>query len=279
MEAARGPQGRTYAIPVNYSTVGLWVNDELFAQAGIKKIPTTWNELADAAAATTHGETVGLCIVPTWERMTLFALQQNGGLVSADGKHMMVLDGRTRYAVDWIVDLLKSGTAATPDALGASWCGDAFAKGKTAMAVEGAWMLPSMKQAPNVHWSVHELPVGSRKATLAYTGELGISSTSKNPDAAWLLLNYMASPDAQSELARAGLAVPAMEGVSFPEALRPFSEGIDYATVWSLPPGFFNSVLITADNEMSAVLEGEQSVSGMLDRIDEVGKQMLEESP
>ena len=73
-----------------------------------------------------------------------------------------------------------------------------------------------------------------------------------------------------------GVGVPAMTGVPYPKQLETFADGIEHATVWSLPAGFFNSVLITADNEMSAVLEGKQTVPGMLREIDAIGTTMLE---
>ena len=288
LESVRGPRGLTYGLPLNFSTVALVTNDDMLRSAGITHAPTTWAELeADARKLTTKqgagggiGEHSGLCLVPTWERLLLLALQQNGGIVSKDGTTMEVDKPQTRTAINWAVHMLKSHAATTPVDAGASWCGDAFGKQKAAMALEGAWMLPPMHdQFPDVHYSVHPLPAGARKATLAYSGDLAISSTTKNPDASWLLLDYLGSPGAQEKLSETGLAVPAMTGVPYPTDLKTFEEGIDYATVWSLPPGFFNTVLITADNEMSAVLEGKQTVDGMLVAINQVGKTMLGTRP
>jgi multiple sugar transport system substrate-binding protein len=282
LDSVKGPGGDTYALPLNYSTVALFVNDGMLADAGIDHAPTNWEELHDAALAVSKHEgsrsdRAGLCLVPSWERMLLFALQQGGGITDEHGTRMLVKSKETRRALDWVRSMLDSGAAISPDGAGAQWCGDAFGRGNVAMALEGAWMLPPMRrQYPNVKYSVHELPVGERAATLAYSGNMAISRTSRNPAAAWMLLDYLASPEAQAEVASLGLAVPAMTGVEYPDDLQVFADGIDYATVWSLPPGFFNTVLVTADNEMSAVLEGKQSVEGMLGEVQRIGDTMLE---
>src|SRR3954468_22088502 len=39
--------GKTYALPFSVGVVGFWYNKDLFAQAGIKKTPTTMTELYD----------------------------------------------------------------------------------------------------------------------------------------------------------------------------------------------------------------------------------------
>lgn len=282
-ESVIGPGGKTFALPTNYSTVALFTNDRMLAEAGVTAAPKTWDELEVAsqklsklATSPTGKHPVGLCLVPTWERLLLFALQQDGGITDSAGQHMMVRTPETKKAITWVQHMLESGAATSPDMVGSSWCGDAFGKQTVAMALEGAWMLPVLRrQFPNVKWSAHPAPMGTRQATLAYSGNLAMSRTARNPEAAWLLMNYLASPGAQKQLSATGLAVPAIKGVQYPQELTPFSEGISYATVWSLPPGFFNSVLITADNEMSAVLEGKQSVDGMLGAIDQIGTTML----
>lgn len=281
LESVKGPGGRTYALPLNYSTVALYVNDRMLADAGVDQVPTNWQQLESAARAVSRREgnrsdRAGLCLVPSWERMLLFALQQGGGLTNPEGSRMLIRSSGTRTALDWVRKMLDSGAAISPDAAGAQWCGDAFGRGNVAMALEGAWMLPPMRrQYPDIRFSVHELPVGKRAATLAYSGNMAISRTSANPGAAWMLLDYLASPEAQREVASLGLAVPAQTGVAYPDKLKVFADGLDYATVWALPPGFFNTVLVAADNEMSAVLEGKQSVEGMLGEVEQIGDTML----
>lgn len=279
-EEVRAPDGRTFALPRHFTTVSLFANDAMLRAAGVTEIPATWDELEAAAArVSTHGAGVGLCLIPRWERLIMLALQQGGGLTNREGTAMQVTSAGTRRAIAWTRSMLASGAATSPDKVGSSWCGEAFGKGDVAMALEGAWMLPPLRsQFPDRHYTVHPLPVGTVAATLAYVDNMAISSTSKNPDAAWVLLDYLASPDAQRQLAAIGMGVPAMSGIDYPKELAPFAAGLEHATPWALPPGFFNTVLTTADNEMSAVLEGKQSVDGMLGEIDDIGTTMLKAS-
>jgi hypothetical protein len=74
-----------------------------------------------------------------------------------------------------------------------------------------------------------------------------------------------------------GLALPARKDVPMLDGREPFAAGLKQATPWQLPPGFFNKVLLTSENELTAVLQGDQSVDGMLRKIDKVGQPLLEQ--
>jgi multiple sugar transport system substrate-binding protein len=275
VKGLRGTDEHLYGLPKDYSTVALFSNRTLLDAANVTT-PTDWNELRDTARRLTKGNRVGLCLPASWERLMLFAMQAGGGIVSEDGTHMIASSPKTTEAVEFYVGLLRDGYAATPASLGASWCGDAFGKGMAAMAFEGTWLMPPLKSSyPNIKYQISEVPKGEHQATLAFAPAWSIARDSKNPDAAWLLLSYLTGRDGMQKWIDEGLALPSRTDVTAPPGREALEAGLEYATVWQLPPGFMNKVFMTAENELTAVVEGERTVDQMLARIDEVGKPML----
>lgn len=276
VDGLRDADQHLYGVPKDYSTVALFTNTRMLGAAGVGP-PRTWQDLRTAAKRLTRGGRAGLCLPPTWERLLMFALQSGGGIVSEDHTRMVVDTPETRAAVNFYVGMLRDGIAATPASLGASWCGDAFGKGLAAMAFEGTWLMPPLKSSyPDIRYDISEVPSGARRATLAFAPGWAISRESRNPDAAWLLLSYLTGRMGMQRWIDEGLALPSRTDVAAPPGREPLEAGLEYATVWQLPPGFMNKVYMTAENELTAVVEGEQTVDGMLRRVDEVGSAMLE---
>jgi multiple sugar transport system substrate-binding protein len=275
VDGLRGTDGHLYGLPKDYSTVALFTNRRMFAKAGIAA-PTSWAELRAAAERLTRPGRPGLCLPASWERLMLFAMQAGGGFVSADGRRMVANTPETREAVRFYVGMLRDGIAATPPSLGASWCGDAFGKGMAAMAFEGTWLIPPLETSyPDIAYDTHEVPAGARRATLAFAPSWSIARESKHPDAAWLLLSYLTGRDGMQKWVDEGLALPSRTDVQAAPGREAFEAGLEYATVWQLPPGLMNKVYLTAENELTAVVEGDRTVDQMLRRIDAVGAPLL----
>jgi multiple sugar transport system substrate-binding protein len=107
------------------------------------------------------------------------------------------------------------------------------------------------------------------RATLAFTVSYSTSPASKNKDAAWTLISYLTGQAGMRQWTSKGLALPARSDVrvNFPApSRRPLLQQAPYARVWLWPAGW-DKVWTVANNELSAVLEGKQTVNGMLSRI------------
>lgn len=278
LRAFQDPYGHLYGIPKDYSTLGLYVNPAMLRKAGLKRAPRTWEELRVWSQKLTTKDHYGMCIAPSWERLNVFALQSGGGIVNDSWTKMMVDSSQTRNAVQWYTSFVKDGIGATPQSVGASWCGDAFGKKKVAMAAEGNWMLPVLERSfPTVGYEIANLPKGPGPGNLAYSPGYSVAQGSKSPDAAWTLVQYLTGRDGMKKWTDQGLALPARKDVPMLDGRTAFAVGLKEATPWQLPPGFFNKVLLTSENELTAVLQGDQSVDGMLKRIDEVGQPLLKQ--
>lgn len=113
------------------------------------------------------------------------------------------------------------------------------------------------------------MPKGKVKGTLAFTVSYSTSPASKNKDAAWTLISYLTGQTGMRLWTSKGLALPARSDVkvNFPAPSRkPLLSEAGYAHVWLWPAGW-DKVWTVANNELGAVLEGKQTVNGMLSRI------------
>ena len=91
--------------------------------------------------------------------------------------------------MNFYVGLLNKGLAATPDKLGAGWCGEALGKGKAAIIFEGNWLLPYMKSTyPGIQYGVFPMVKGKTGGNLAFTVSYSMAKDAANKPAAWTLL-------------------------------------------------------------------------------------------
>ena len=243
--------GKTYGLPKDFSSLASCYSTKAFSDAGIANAPTTWDELTSAAK--TLKDKTGqpqICIPIDLARELAFHYQAGGKVISDDGTKIVIDSPEAKTALDFYYGLYKDGLASTPADIGAAWPGDALAKGLAALVFEGNWMFPFLAQsAPDLKVGIAELPKGPvEKADLAFTVAYCAFSGTKNPDAAWTLINYLTGPDGMKKATDLGLAMPSRPELSagwaqkFPErqsfiAAGPYSHG------WQFGPGgqaFYN---------------------------------------
>lgn len=268
-------EDKLYCAPKDMSTLALFINTDMWAAAGLTDadIPTNWDELAAVGKKLTTGNVAGLAVSPERDRMDAFLVQNGSYLVGADGTTITANDPKNVEALTYVKKLMTDGVLKTPAELDSGWAGEAFGKGAAAMTIEGNWLLGAMgKDYPNVKYTVAELPAGPSgdKGTLVFTNCWGISATSKSPDQAKALVEYLTGTDQQLSFAKAFGVIPSVESAqadyltAFPEN-QPFVEGIAYARgVVNLPGvtdvlGDFNSQLeALASSDPQTILDSVQ---------------------
>ena len=201
-----------YGIPKDFNTLALFYNKDMFAAAGVSP-PTkdwTWQDLTDAAKKLTKPGQWGLITDADAARWAPFVYQNGGQVLNKDNTKSMLLDPATVEATKYYLSFKQNGSGTYHAALGAGigWSGDAFAKGKAAMVMEGGWLIPFMKDYPNIHWATSEMPKGKQRGNLVFTVSYSISAKTKNPDASWILLNYLTGLDNQKTVLHSGFALP-----------------------------------------------------------------------
>ncbi|WP_084646485.1 ABC transporter substrate-binding protein [Devosia insulae] len=216
-------EGKLYSIPRDSAPSALYYNSDAFDAAGVAypNADWKWADLRDAAIklTTTEGGRItryGLALESndwaTW-------VQQNGGKVFDDPLKpttFLLAEPAAVEAIQYIGDLINKDKVA-PNFLEAEQAGGTaqlFSSGQAAMVITNPSRLGTFADVP-FKWAVANLPGGPTGIHSNRTGGAGfaINANSKNPEAAWAFLQYLAGPEGQSIFAGAkAAAVPAMTG-------------------------------------------------------------------
>jgi multiple sugar transport system substrate-binding protein len=207
-------QGKLYGMPLFNSSKHLFYNAKLLKDAGFDKPPTTLDEFVAQAKATTKDGNWGS--VWSWKQsealicdwISIMFAKSGAQILDAQGKATFNTTGGTD-ALQWMVDLLYTHKVADPASL--EYTEDdvkkALETGKYALTYNWEGTLPEANDpaksqaAPNI--KIDLLPGTKDVKSSSVNGSEGwaILKVAKNQDAAWKLLEYMASPAWQKKAA------------------------------------------------------------------------------
>jgi multiple sugar transport system substrate-binding protein len=257
-------KGKIYGYPKDWSSLGMEVNTKLL---GNNPIPKTWAQLTAVAKRLTVPNGKPICLSADWARLMPFVYQAGG-----NGQFASATSLPFRTAANYYVGLLKSGLAATPDKLGSSWCGEAFGKERAAIAFEGNWMFPTMVSYPSVQFKTAPMPMQKRHGNLAFVVSYSMAKDSKNKPAAWTLLKYLTGRAGMQQWINLGLALPTRKDVHAVPGRGAFIRYPGSTHGWGNQVGFRHIWNDVANNELTAVIQGKESVNTMLQKIASAAK-------
>ena len=237
-------QDQLYGLPKDWSPIGAVYDPAAFESAGVT-MPTTWDELRTALQQLKDATgSTALALDPNFDRFVIFMYQAGGSITNEDVTAITLDSPEVTQALEYFYGLYTDGLSATSVDIGAGWPGDAFVQGLTSMVFEGNWMFPTLNdQAPDKEFAVAELPQGpAGPGTPAFTQAYSIFAGSQNPDAAWVLTQYLTGAEGVRVMMPYGLALPplpALEGEFlelWPER-APYLAAGEYATSVQYGPG------------------------------------------
>jgi multiple sugar transport system substrate-binding protein len=274
----KGPDGHIYGFPKDWSPLAMETNNGMLGKAGIK-IPKTWPDLVAAAQKLKSSGAVGdgapLCLSPDWARMLAFVYQNGGTFLNAKKTAATVNTPKVKEAADFYVSFVKGGYAKTPQQLGVGWCGEALGKQKAAIIFEGNWLIPFMHDTfPGTSYGISPLPKGSQFGNLAFTVSYSMAKDSKKKPAAWRLIQYLTGQKGMATWTSKGLALPARDDIKPIGGRKAFTSQAPYAHPWQFAPKF-TTVIDVANNELTAVFAGTESVETMLQKVEDAANQAL----
>lgn len=227
-----------YAGPVEWVTVAVYYNKDMFDAAGVAypSAEWTWDDFAAAAEALTDPENDVYGALPYMEYQAGYP-----NWIAATGTTPVVEAGRTRCtledpgsleALNFLKGLYDAGYAPSVSIVGGSNADDAFnffASGKVAMVTGGAWKLPAADESLTFNWDVVQLPrnpeTGRSRSILHAVGYVASANT-PNPDLAANLILYLVSDEGQKFFAEAGGVAPANPNPALQELwMSSFEEG------------------------------------------------------
>ncbi|MCK8436418.1 sugar ABC transporter substrate-binding protein [Streptomyces sp. D2-8] len=256
-------QDKLYAIPDRSGAVTVFYNKDLFDKKGIKA-PTadwTWDDTLDAfKELTVPGKVWGYSGAEWFPQWWSLAYQNGGTIIDAQGRPAVDSD-EVVEALQWAGDLVFKHKVVPSKAdyadMGPDIGGDqAFPNQKVATHANGFWVMSGLTKV-KFGWDIAPMWRGKKQAVSAFGSGLAISRTSKQRDNAFKAIDFLTSPEAQTEIIASGQDVPANLEVQKSQAfLKPswMKTDVDMGVFAESSEFVFRAPFIPEWNEMQDVI-------------------------
>lgn len=251
--------GGFHGVPWTQQGEGLYYNKSLFEQAGITAIPTTYDELVDAAKQLADAGITPIQFGGTvnWHVMRLLdsLIETECGADVADELNTGDGDwGAQPCVTDAFTELKTWGDSYVNDGFMAVSNDDStqlFYSGQAAMAYEGTWLNSQLvdngMDPENI--GIFAFPTGTGRL-YGFGEAFYVSAASKHPDEAAKFLDFITSADGQAIAGSAWAALSTNKEVT-PDASNPLN------AVWSELFGDAAGIYTNNDQNFSADVVGE----------------------
>lgn len=246
LDAFRGPDGKLYGLPKDYSTLALYLNPALLRQAGSDpaKVPFEFGALMRFARQLQPRLPQGTAAMIIEKDLArhLSALEAYGQPVVTGAGYARFIGNPGAY--DYLNELVTGHAAhylfSPKDDLGADWPGAAFGTGKAAMMMEGNWVQAALKHDyAGRPFVTREMPtVNGRRHTMAFVVGYAVAREAQNKPAALKFARFMTGPGLPLWVRGSGnlpprRSVEAQLKLAADPGIAPHLAGARYATVWS----------------------------------------------
>ncbi len=201
-------QGAYMGVPIHFDSLSLFINTEIFKNAGIATYPSTWDDLRSTALELTVKDDAGRITTSGVALGTYDNIAHASDIVSLlliqNGASLNDLNGASRQsafdALDFYTLFAKGESAVWDNTLENSKL--AFANGKLAMYFGYSWdIFEITARAPGLGFVVTAVPhLPSRDSTIASYWVEGISSSTKHPKEAYEFIKFLASRSSMEKL-------------------------------------------------------------------------------
>lgn len=274
-------QGQLICIPQNLSSLVVYYNKDLFAQAGLPAPAAgwTWDDFLKAAKALTRDldgdgkpDQHGLGSEVSLARFAPF-IWQNGGEVVNNSLYptRLMLDmPQSLDAIRWVTDLQTIHHVVPDLEQEASEDSESrFLNGRLGMYLNSRRGTPTYRTITAFDWDVAPLPRGQYPASLVHADAYCMPSTVKDKDLVWQFIEFANSAAGQTIVAASGRTVPSLRAVAeSPAFLDPANKPLSSKVFLDVIPdlralptsaGWIDAEE-AADNELKRAFYGQASI-------------------
>ncbi|MET7768929.1 ABC transporter substrate-binding protein [Nocardia sp. NPDC005366] len=226
--------GATYGVPFVFSTPVLYFNASLFTEAGLDpaKPPSTWQEVAQAAAAITaktgKGGVYIDCLTKTAKDWCFQSMvRSNGGrVISEDRRTLTYADDASVEVTRMAQDLVRTGGMPS---LNQKQGYEAFGRGEVGMILETSAIQGQFVKGAQDKWDLRSAPMPSfgNKATVPTNSGASLYILSNDPAkqrASWELIRFLTSEQAYVKISQGIGYLPLRTGLlTDPNGLQEWS--------------------------------------------------------
>lgn len=210
-----------YAGPVNWDTIAVYYNRDLFDAAGLD-YPTsdwTWDDFAESARALTDAENdvFGAAVYSEYQSGYPNFIASTGipPIVGAARTQCTLGEPGSLEALEFLKGLYDEGVMPGVSVMGGTSATDSFnfwLAGRVAMVSNGSWNLPTAIDQATFNWDVVQLPRNpetDRTRSILHSVGYVASANTDNADLAANLILYLVSDEGAAYFAEAGGVAPA----------------------------------------------------------------------
>ncbi|MDX6152296.1 ABC transporter substrate-binding protein [Marinococcus sp. PL1-022] len=191
----------TYGVPLTTNSIGLFYNEKMLEENGIEKPPETWEELNEAAEATTNSDHDGFAMSAVRSEESTF--QFYPFLLSAGADENSLDSPEAAEALNFVDDMLAEGYMSeevlnsTQDDLARK-----FANESVAMMINGPWVVDRLKEEnEDLDFQITSIPKKEEHKSVIGGDNLAVVE-SGNQEGAWEALSYFSEPENMEEFTK-----------------------------------------------------------------------------
>lgn len=225
--AAFRQDGELVCLPQNISSLVVYFNEDLFADAGVAppEAGWTWDDMVAAANELTvededgdgQKERHGLGVEPSFIRLAPFVWSNGGEIFDDDERPTRITmdDPASLRALSdfmdlwWVHDVVPSELEYESEDNESR-----FANGRMAMVMGSRRSVPFFRTITDFSWDVAPLPIHDEAATILHSDAYCIPADAEHADEAWRFVEFAVGPQGAPTVARSGRTVPSLESVA-----------------------------------------------------------------
>lgn len=278
--------GKVYAVSKDYSTLALYFNK---AYVNEEDIPATFEELWGGDFLVNLKESLpsGMAAMTYNQDLArlLYIAESGGASIIRDGIYSNLSDPKVVANLTPLFEAVKAGKLVTPQDLGQGWNGDAFGNGKTAMMIEGNWVLGHLQQNfPDIEFGVIEIPTfNGKRGTMVFTVGYGINARTNEVEAAKEFVKFATGSEGMAIWTTGAGVLPSRKDVTYSTNVKddilkvPHIAGAEYATPWQK-----GTTMDTINNEfrnfIPSVVRGERTLEEALKLAEEEANRIIRQN-
>lgn len=230
------PEGKIVGVSVANEIMVIWYNKKIFDAAKLPYPPAeaskawSWNQFVDVAKKLTKDakgktpndagfdknniRTYGFWVSQWWMPWLTFAASNGGGMVSPDGKKLIMDDPATIDAIQKMADLMNVHHVSPTPTSQQNMPGDTATylfSGQVAMVMDGTWMLLTLgttKEQQGLDFGVGVLPYMKKLATTSVGTPIVAYSSTKHRNETLAFLGFLMDPASSLPLLQSGIWLP-----------------------------------------------------------------------
>ncbi len=214
------------AIPRDISNVVVYYNKDVFWQAGVPLPSADWDwqtftETAKALTLDRDGDGRLDRFGVSFNRHSSifwmpFVWSAGGALFNSDQTGVALDQPSALAGLQFYADWPQTyHVAPRKTESGGTKMSEMFLHGKVAMLLDGRWRVPSLRKKATFQWDIAPLPRGPKGSISGLDASgYAMAASTRYPEAAWMLIEYLSSSMAIRRLTESGLMIPARQDVA-----------------------------------------------------------------